>query len=150
MTNIQAAIGVAQLEQVDKFVNKKREAAAFYRQALENCPYLALPVEKEWAKNSYWLFTVQLQDESRMPRETLAKKLLLNGVETRPVFYPLHQMPPYQQYYGGQSLEVSKEVARKGLSLPTSCSITEEQLEGVTSAINSIFSTDSLVNESEA
>ncbi|MBK6776482.1 MAG: DegT/DnrJ/EryC1/StrS family aminotransferase [Flavobacteriales bacterium] len=95
MTNVQAAIGVAQLERLDEFVQAKRNLAAVYNAGLSGINGVTLPPEEEWAFNGFWLYSCILGESFGMQRDELMEKMMRNGVETRPLFYPLHEMPPY-------------------------------------------------------
>ena len=98
MTNLQAAVGVAQLERINIFLEKKREIAQMYNLYLSGLEELILPIEKEWAKSAYWMYSILLRKEScHISRDNLIAALRKNGIETRPIFYPLHKMPPYKQ-----------------------------------------------------
>lgn len=129
MTNIQAAIGVAQMEQVNKFVNKKIELAARYNAAFAKLPHIMLPPNMGWGKNSYWLYTLKLQSSNM--RDEMINKLKKNNIESRPCFYPLHIMPPYCDFRRDESLQNSIEIAECGISLPSSVSLSEHDQEVV-------------------
>lgn len=145
MTNIQAAIGVAQLERLEEFVNAKRSMASVYNGGLGANKHITLPPEKEWAKNGYWLYTCIVDPEGGVTRDELIEKLTKNGVETRPVFYPLHDMPPYKQYLlDGQKFPVTDNLSRNGISLPSSVTITQEEQDNILNAINGIYNTRKL------
>lgn len=142
MTNVQAAIGVAQLERLEGFVQAKRRLAMRYNEGLGALGHVTLPPEEPWAHNGYWLYSCILGEGFGIGRDELMEKLLKNGVETRPLFYPLHEMPPYARYVRpGQRFEVSTRLSRSGISLPSSVTITEEEQRDVLSAIRSIHDT---------
>ncbi len=139
MTNLQAAIGCAQMERIDEFVNEKRKLAAFYNTLLSETGLFTLPPQEPWALNGYWLYTAILNESSPISRDELMQKLLKNGVETRAVFFPLHNMPPYQNYPTKSTFENSKFISEHGISLPSSVNITEEELLNMKSAFHTIF-----------
>lgn len=147
MTNLQGAIGVAQMERVDVFVNAKQRIAKTYNQFFSKIPGITTPPQTEWAISSYWLYTL-VADPSVVDRNELMKKLSLNGVETRSVFYPLHEMPPYQIFAKEQKFPVSDYVSRNGMSLPSSVSLTLQSLQTIAKAVESVFETRNLVMES--
>lgn len=119
MTNIQAAIGVAQLEQVDDQLAKRSRVESWYRAALHgSAELLDLPAIRTDAESVTWLFTVVLHDDVGVSRDQLAARLAAEGIETRPVFVPLHSLPPYSD--GQPSFPHAERFARNGLSLPTS------------------------------
>jgi perosamine synthetase len=145
MTNIQAAIGVAQLERLDEFVEAKRKMAAVFNAGLSKHKAITLPPEKEWALNGYWLYTCIIDPKGGVTRDEMIEKLMKNGVETRPVFYPLHEMPPYLKYVlDGQRFPVTDHISRNGISLPSSVTITAEEQASILYAINAIFNTRKL------
>jgi len=147
MTNMQGAIGVAQMERVETLVDAKRRIAETYNKLLCNITGITTPQQADWAYNSYWLYTILVDPSSVVNRNELMNKLLLNGVETRPVFYTLHEMPPYIKYASGD-YPVSNFVSRNGMSLPSSVSLTEQMLQTVTQAFVTAFKTRNLVLES--
>ncbi len=137
MTNIQAAIGLAQLENVSWHLLKRREIAALYRMYLsELADFIELPVEEEWARHSYWMFSVILKDSAKVRRDDFADLLLKDGIETRPFFYPIHILPPYKDSQG--EFPVATYLASRGLNLPTHVSLTGEEIEYIASRIRSI------------
>jgi perosamine synthetase len=124
MTNMQAAIGLAQLERIEWFIERRREVARWYDAALGALPVLK-PIEEPWAKNSYWLYSICVNEE--IDRDLLMDHLLERGVETRPFFYPMHEMPPYRDALHG-ALPISSRLAAQGLSLPSSANLTQEDV----------------------
>tara|TARA_B100001059_G_scaffold139802_1_gene139966 strand:- start:5827 stop:7290 length:1464 start_codon:yes stop_codon:yes gene_type:complete len=137
LTNIQAAIGVAQMERIEYFVEHKRNLAKAYYQALSDIEEIQLPSEAEWATSSYWLYTVLLNENIDIGRDDLIQQLLLNGIEARPVFYPMHFMPPYAAFRGDRSLKTTEIISRRGISLPSASTITEKQIHEISSVIKS-------------
>lgn len=145
MTNVQAAIGVAQLERLDTFVNAKRDLAAYYNDGLRQLGDITLPPEENWAYNGFWLYSCLVQEGFGMKRDELMEKMTRNGIETRPLFYPLHGMPPYVQYMRpGQQFEVSARLSQAGISLPSSVTITREEQDSVLNAMRAIHDTRKL------
>jgi perosamine synthetase len=141
LTNVQAAIGVAQMERVEHFVQHKRNLAKTYHRALQNMDEIRLPLEAEWATSSYWLYTILLKDDSGIHRDDLIQRLLMNGIEARPVFYPMHLMPPYSLFNGERSLKNTKNISRRGISLPSASTLTESQVQEIASVIKNNFET---------
>jgi perosamine synthetase len=131
MTNMQAAIGVAQLENINRFVDKKRWLAATYERELEGIDKLCLPREPPCSnsQNSFWLYTVVLLPEFASKRDVILEALHLNGIDARPVFYPMHRMPPYASYAcSDHGYENADYLSDAGISLPSSISITEKEI----------------------
>jgi len=136
--NLLAAMGCAQLENIDEYIENKRNNAAYYNELLGNVKGITLPIEKEWAKNVYWLYSIVVEDEYGIDRDELIKILAENEIESRPFFMPVHKMPPYVNCRHGD-LSVTEELSRKGLNLPSSVGLTKEQIEKVCKVIKSII-----------
>lgn len=132
MTNIQAAIGVAQLERIDWLIERRIEVARWYLEELAETE-LVLPVQEEWAKNVYWLFSVCLPEG--IDRDLLMAQMEQLGIETRPFFYPLHQMPPYYNAKGNTLYPVTTRVASRGINLPSSAKLKREEVQAVCMAL---------------
>ena len=132
MTNIQAAIGVAQMERIEKFVDRKRWNAHQYRLRLSNVAGLQLVSEAVDVVNSYWFYTILLPRELSAKRDEIIGMMLKNGVEARPVFYPMHRMPPYAPFVKtGQTYPISDAVSDAGISLPSGVNMSEADVEKV-------------------
>ncbi len=127
MTNIQAAIGLAQLERIEELVEKHRENASFYSKLLKGMQYLTLPVEKEWASHVYWVYGVLLEGP-RQSRDMVIEGLAKRGIETRPFFYPVHSMPPYHRKI---SLPVAEMISAQGIILPSSANLSNDAIHRV-------------------
>jgi perosamine synthetase len=139
MPNILAAMGVAQLENIAKFLNIKKHNAVLYNELLSEVKGITLPVEKEGFVNCQWLYSVVIEEEYGITRDELIKKLQENGIESRPFFMPIHDMPPYKECQKGD-LSVSVELYEKGLNLPSSVGLTSENIERICTLIKQ-FST---------
>ena len=133
MTNMQAAIGVAQLEKIDQLVEKKRKNAYFYNSLLNDAVGITLPPEKEWAKNVYWMYSILFNDNFGTTRDEFIKKLEEKGIETRPLFYPIHTMPHYKT---NKVFPVAEELSRRGISLPSGVALTKKEISKVASFIS--------------
>ncbi|MBA3357180.1 MAG: DegT/DnrJ/EryC1/StrS family aminotransferase [Pyrinomonadaceae bacterium] len=120
MPNLTAAVGLAQLELIDWHLNRRREIASWYRDILRDVPGIGWQSAKDGRKNVDWLFTIILDEPIRVSRDDVIARLSERGVETRPVFYPMHVLPPYREMGQEDGLfPVAERVARSGLSLPT-------------------------------
>jgi len=98
MTNLQAAVGVAQLKKLDEFVEKKRRIAKWYAEGLKDLAekgLITLHPEMEWAKCVYWMYSILVEEKAGVNRDELMRKLKENGIETRPFFVPMHILPMY-------------------------------------------------------
>jgi perosamine synthetase len=134
MTNLQAALGVAQLSKIEKFIEKKRRIARLYAEELSSIEGVTLHPEMPWAKCVYWLYSILLNEKVGVTRDQLMEKLAMEGIETRNLFYPLHEMPLYQRY-ANLSYHASSAVSRRGLSLPSSVKLNEEDIIYITRKI---------------
>jgi len=134
MTNIEAAIGLAQLENVGRFIEKRRLIAQWYKESLEEIPGIVLPAEKEYALHSYWMYTILIGEEFGSNRDATMDMLQKNGVETRPMFYPMHIMPVYKE--GSGRLKIAEQIASKGINLPTFYDMREDDVKFIASLLN--------------
>ncbi|MEN6375770.1 MAG: DegT/DnrJ/EryC1/StrS family aminotransferase [Smithella sp.] len=139
-TNIQAALGLAQLERIEKFVERKRAMAQIYNEGLAGLP-VQLPVEKPWAKNVYWMYGFVIDEKTGMTAKDLAVRLNEKGVETRPFFLGMHEQPVFKKagLFQGVSLPATERISRYGLYLPSGQAITDDQINSVIAAVKSIF-----------
>jgi len=136
MTNIQAAIGVAQMERIEDFIARKHWIANTYNQLLTGLPGVILPPEAEWAKSVYWMYSILVTDEFPITRDELMAHLGNNGIDSRPFFYPIHTMPMYET---GESLPVAERLSRQGINLPSAVTMTEAKMERVAEAIRACY-----------
>lgn len=134
MPNILAAMGVAQLENAEKYVEIKRENAKIYNELLKNVKGVTLPVEREEVVNCFWFYSAIIEDEYSIDRDELIKKLKEKGIESRPFFMPIHDMPPFKECRRG-NLDVTNELYEKGINLPSSVGLTKEDIEIICSVI---------------
>ena len=141
-TNLQSAIGLAQLEKLNKFINKKRRIGKFYNNGLSKIKSFNLPLDKtKYAKNIYWVYGILLKKNSTISLETLMKKLKDSGIETRNFFWPLHKQPVFKKMglFKKVKLPVSEYLAKNGLYLPTGMSLTLSQQKFVISKVKKFF-----------
>jgi len=136
LTNIQAAIGLAQTEKVCEKVARKRDIAAAYAKLLDGQSSITLPSEATWAKNVYWMYGILIEDGFGRSRDDVMKELRTHGVETRQFFYPMHRQPAYQgadARFPDTSGEfvISDRLASRGLYLPSGLGLTSVQIEYV-------------------
>ncbi len=136
MTNIQAALGVAQMERIDRIIHRKRANAAFYNNGLKDIQGVRLPPEAAGVKNIYWLYSILIDEKSfGMSAHELGVKLKQRGIDTRPLFPPIHKQPIYNT---GQCLPISEKLSYTGLSLPSSANLTTDQIRWISEIIKSI------------
>lgn len=140
LTNVQAAIGVAQLEMVDWHLHQRRRVVEQYQQELASLELVDQPQTADWAVRSDWLHTVLLRGFTRETRQSLMHELLSLGVETRPTFYPVSEMPPYQDTRCVPGTHpVTVDIAERGLSLPTHAGLTEAEVSMVCEQLGRAF-----------
>jgi len=136
LTNLQAAIGVAQMERVDAILAAKRGIAVAYDEGLRDLPGLTLPPRETWAEPVFWLYSVLVDpDEFGCAREDLVARLDRRGVETRPLFPPIHTQPIYRTE---RALPVAERIARVGLSLPSAVGLGKSDITRVVETIRDV------------
>ena len=142
MTNMQASLGLAQLERLDEFVAKKRVMGRRYSELLSGLPGLQLPLAKtDYADNIYWVFGMVLDKTIGFDAEEAMKRLAANGIGSRPFFYPMHQQPILKKMnlFMGESYPIAEHMSRQGFYIPSGMALTDEQIERVVKAIKEIF-----------
>jgi perosamine synthetase len=142
MSNLQAALGVAQVERLDEFVARKRRMGELYTRLLAGVPGLQLPLAKVgYAENIYWVYGLVLEDQVAFDAEEAMRRLRALGVDTRPFFWPMHEQPVLRRrgLFAGESYPVAERLARRGFYLPSGIGISEAQIEQVAGSVRSIF-----------
>jgi perosamine synthetase len=134
MTNIAAAIGLAQLERVNWQLERRWELATWYREELAGVDVLSCQVEKAWARHVWWMFSVLLT-EGQADRDSVIDALRRRGIETRPFVHPIHTLPPYRDVTQGQHFPVAEAIARSGINLPTWAGLSRGQVQAVCDAL---------------
>ncbi len=135
MTNMQAAVGVGQLERIGKFLSHRDAVVARYDERLSKVPGIVLPPRANWCRNIFWLYSILVDPElACLGRDQLASRLVDYGIETRPFFHPLHLQPAYPRR-AADSLPVTLRLASMGLSLPTSNDLLLSEVDRVCAAI---------------
>lgn len=140
MTNVQAAIGLAQLERVDEYVDRRRDHARRYGELLRDVEGLSLPVERPWAKNVYWMYGMLVDSAFGCSRDALMHQLAARGVETRTFFIPMHEQPLFHKMglFADDVLPVASDLGRRGLYLPSSTGLSDDEILYVVEAIREI------------
>jgi perosamine synthetase len=136
LTNLQAAVGVAQIARVATHIQKKRWIASRYNERLRDLP-ASLPVERDWARNVYWMYGLVLDDGVQFDAAEFANRLHKRGVDTRPFFVGMHEQPVLQRkgLFKGEAYPVSENLARRGLYIPSGLTLTESQIDFASDAI---------------
>jgi perosamine synthetase len=141
MTNLQAALGLAQVERMDQIVQHKRWMGETYTKRLGDVPGLQLPVEESWARQVYWMYGVVLDDSHDLDAEEFAARLERLGVQTRPFFLGMHEQPVFlaRGLFHNEHYPVAERIARRGLYLPSGMALTEDQLERVCQSVRTVL-----------
>jgi len=135
MTNIQAAIGLAQLEQIDLIIDKKRTIAANYKTSLSDLPLVFHDAKDSSYFHTYWMCSILA--ESAKLRDPLREHLKAAGIETRPTFYPIHTMPMYSQKY--ERHKVAEDISLRGINLPSFPGLDPEEQATITEKIHEFY-----------
>ena len=144
MTNIQAALGLAQLERLEAYVDARRRNAKLYNSLLNNVRGIVTPPEAEWAKNVYWMYGILVKDEFGMSMPKLREELKKRGVDTRTFFIGMHKQPVYRKNderfpkTNGEEYPVAEELEKRGLYLPSSSHLSESEINTVVNTIKDI------------
>jgi len=143
-TNLQAAVGLAQLERLDEFIQKKRDMGKYYTEKLQGVKGIQLPIEKtSYADNIYWVYGILLKEEIKVDNRQIQKLLASEGIGTRTFFWCMHEQPVYQN----MGLDMGKEylnaeyMARKGFYIPSGLALTKEQMDKVVEGIINVMKT---------
>ena len=142
MTNLQAAVGLAQLERLDEFVSRKRRMGLLYTEMLAGIPGLQLPPpETDYAKNIYWVYGLVLDEARGIDARAAMTALGELGIGTRPFFWPMHEQPVFRRMglFDGETYPVASRIARQGFYLPSGLALTPNQIERVASCVQTIL-----------
>ncbi|MDP3028830.1 MAG: DegT/DnrJ/EryC1/StrS family aminotransferase [Deltaproteobacteria bacterium] len=153
LTNLQAAIGLAQIERIDEIVARKRWMGQAYTECLKDTSGLQIPVEEPWAKQVYWMYGIVLDENTGLDAVQFAQKLKEKGVETRPFFLGMHEQPIFQTpplpspggrdtgrgMFTAESYPVAERIARQGLYLPSGLTLTENQMDYVSNSVSEVI-----------
>lgn len=137
MTNLQAAVGVGQMDSIEKSIETRRKNAKLYSSLLKNVKGITIPPEASWAKNVYWMYTIMVEDSFGIPRDELMASLSKNGIETRSTFYPMHVQPVFQKFGEGNDYPNSDKLGKCGINLPSGNTLKKEDVEYVVNCIKS-------------
>ena len=141
-TNLQAALGVAQLEGIENKLNTKKEIGKKYLDLLSDFKMLELPPQKtDYADNLFWVFGVVLKDSFKLNAKDVMKKLGELGIGTRPFFYPMHKQPVFLKkgWFEGVSCPVAERIAERGFYLPSGLGLEQGQIEQVVNALKKVL-----------
>ena len=142
MTNMQAAIGLAQLEQLDEFVVRKRHMGKQYSELLSDISGIQLPLSKtDYAENIYWVYGIVLDKEIGFDAKEAIRRLAESGVGSRPFFYPMHQQPVFKKMglFGDISFPVAEWLYQKGFYIPSGLALNEEKITTVAKLVKNVL-----------
>jgi perosamine synthetase len=142
MTNLQAALGIAQLERLNEFVEKKRRMGKLYTEFLSDIKGIELPVAlTEYAENIYWVYGIVLKDEFPDDADKVMKTLREKEIGTRPFFWPMHQQPVFAKkgLFLGESYPEAERIARKGFYIPSGLALTDHQIKKVAKVLHQVI-----------
>ena len=143
MTNLQAALGIGQLERLPQSVERKRAIGSLYQQLLGNSDRILLPQTRvEGAENIYWVFGMVLSDRVPFDAQEMMKRLTAKGIGTRPFFWPIHEQPVLRNmgYFSEVTCPAAENIARRGFYVPSGLALTDAQIEEVAQAVQECLS----------
>ena len=142
MTNLQAAVGVAQLEQLDLFIKKKRYIGELYNNLLSRLKNVQLPLTKtDYATNIYWIYGIVLRSELKINAKEIIKKMTSEGIGCRPFFYPMHLQPVFKKYnlFNGQSYPIAENLYERGFYIPSGLTLSEKKISHIVDVLYKIL-----------
>ena len=140
MTNMQAAVGLAQMERVKFFMKQKKNMAKKYRSYLNSNKKIYFSKNYPDTKSSYWLYYIRLKEKTSKARDKIINLLLKNGIEARNCFYPVHLMKPYKKYFSKKNnLDVSIKISKSIIALPSSVNLGDKEIKNICANLNMIL-----------
>ncbi|MCX5694881.1 MAG: DegT/DnrJ/EryC1/StrS family aminotransferase [Candidatus Omnitrophica bacterium] len=141
LTNLQAALGLAQLDRVDEFIQIKRRLGEYYRQGLRKIKGIKYQVEKPWAKMVYWMYCIELDSALGLNAQNMMEGLKEKGIGSRPFFLGLHEQPALHDLglFKGEHYPVTERIAQQGLYLPSGMALTEKQVDEVVVSVSDVI-----------
>ena len=135
MTNLAASIGLAQIEKIDWHLARRRQISSQYAARLKHVPDLYFQHEKSWARNAFWMISLFLGPKWQVSRDSVIEQLAKRGIETRPFFFPMHCLPIHHDNVGTRSFPIADRISARGINLPSSAKLTEEEIDLVCEAL---------------
>lgn len=142
LTNLQAALGVAQLERLDEFIARKRSMGKRYTELLMDIHGLQLPMPRtDYTENIYWVYGLVLKDEVPFDAEEAMRRLGRFKIGTRPFFWPMHEQPVFKKMglFEGEAYPVAERIARRGFYIPSGLALTDDQMVEVADALREVM-----------
>jgi len=146
MTNLQAAVGVAQMERIEMILQKKQRILDCYNARFGDLNEFIHQQACPGGKPSCWLYTLLVADEAGIGRDEFAARLIRNGIETRPTFYPLHTMPAFEGFAGEKRFPIAEDIGARGLSFPSAATLSEQELDNICAVSRAILRTRRMVS----
>jgi perosamine synthetase len=119
LTNVQAAIGLAQVERLPEQLKGHRQVASWYREELANVPGVSWQEEREWAEHAWWQFVAVIDESFSPDRDSVLVRMQDAGIDARRIYYPMHQLPIYKDEAGAAGYPVAERLAARAVCLPT-------------------------------
>jgi len=145
MTNVQAAIGLAQMERVDWQLARRAEIVSWYREELAGTEDITWQIEKDWARHAWWMFTAVLGEGFGADRDAVIRRMAERGIQTRRVVYPMHQLVPYQAASRGRQFPVADGLGARGINLPTWAGVTRDDVRFICQCLRASANTPRVV-----
>jgi perosamine synthetase len=142
MTNIQAALGLAQLEKLEQFIQKKKDIGYQYTKLLKNTPCIQLPlIRNDFAENIYWVYGIVLNVKKKIDAKTIIKRLSNSQIGSRPFFCPMHQQPVLKRMglFYNQSYPIAEKIYKYGFYLPSGIALKNHEIKQVVKNLNEII-----------
>ena len=142
MSNLQAAVGVAQMERLTETLQKKRQIGAWYDELLAEVDALERsPTRTHCAENIYWDYGVVLKESASIDAREAIRRMQAKAIGTRPFFWPMHEQPVFRKMglFAGASCPVAERIARRGFYIPSGVALTLNQAERVAEALREIL-----------
>ncbi len=143
MTSLQAALGLAQLENLDRFIQRKRDLGRRYTERLSDLLHIQLPLSRiSYADNLYWVYGIVLGESVPFDAQGMMEKLAQRKIGSRPFFWPMHEQPVFQNMglFASERYPVAEWIARRGFYLPSGLALTEDQLHRAADGVREILS----------
>ena len=138
MTNLQAAVGCAQLERIDEFIERRIQNAKWYNSMLSGVKGIVTPPETSWAKNVYWMYSILVERDYPLTRNQLIQRLASRGIESRVMFNPMHKQKIYRLGNKDADFPVANMLGERGMNLPSGNGLTREQVGSVAESISAV------------
>lgn len=141
MTNLQAAVGLAQTQRIKDLIKKKRKMAGLYNERLKDIEGVTRPIEEKWAKNVYWMYSILINEKSfGLTRDRFREELYKEGIDTRAFFIPMHKQPIFRKMglFLKERHPIAEDISRRGLYLPSGLSLKETEIDYVCDKIKKL------------